>query len=143
MKTSHLAALLGLTLAPAFFSGCATIDPNSPEIAAAAAKAGFGEPPAATWQETIKDFMELRLKDPSSAQYKFGTPEKGWITKPPISGGGLDLTGWMVAVAINAKNSYGGYTGYKDYRFLWRDGRIIAFADYSGGIGFWQHVEAK
>ncbi len=132
MKIKILLPLLALA-----FAGCAT-NPNAPEIAAQAEAAGYGAPPPANWQETIKGFMEMRLKDSTSAQYKFGEPRKGWLTKAPISGGGFDVSGYRVSVAINAKNSYGGYTGYANHEFLLRDGRVIAYADFTSGMGFWQ-----
>ena len=82
--------------------------------------------------------MEMRLKDSGSAVYKFGEPEKGYLTKPPIQGGGLDLAGYTVPVEINAKNSYGGYAGFESYKFLLRDNEVVRYATYESGFWFWR-----
>lgn len=121
--------------------GCATV-PQA-EIKAQADAQGYGPPPAAGWEDVVKTFMEYRLKDPDSAQYKFGQPQQGWITKPPVKGGGLDIAGWHVTIAVNARNGFGGYTGFKPYQFMLRDGRIVAWANHSSGPGYWQRIEAN
>jgi len=114
----YLLALLCLT-----FAGCATMSPE--QLDAEAEKIGYGAPPPKNWQEIVQGFMEFRLRDSMSAVYRFsGEPEKSWLSKAPISGGGLATAGYVVTAMINSKNSHGGYTGFRIYKFLFRDGKI-------------------
>ena len=70
--------------------------------------------------------MASMLKDPDSAKYQFKEPYKAYVTHYPDQ---LfpDKTeyGWIIRVGVNAKNSFGGYTGYQLYRFLVRDEKLI------------------
>ena len=101
MKTQFLASILGLACGLALFAGCSTVSPE--QLNAEVAKIGYGADLAPDWQEKIKAFMEMRLKDGSSAIYKFEEPRKSYLTNPPIQGGGLKTAGYVVAVQINAK----------------------------------------
>jgi len=64
------------------------------------------------------------LKDPESARYRFGTPKKAYVNEGLAYGGGVAWYGWLVDVAVNAKNSFGGYTGAKPYVALFKNGRV-------------------
>jgi hypothetical protein len=66
--------------------------------------------------------MDDHLKDPGSAQYEIGVPTKGKVFRGLLNGG--DIYGWVVDAKINAKNAFGGYTGKKLYRFVFRDSEI-------------------
>jgi len=33
--------------------------------------------------------------------------------------------GWKIVVDVNAKNGYGGYTGYVPYLFMLRNGAVV------------------
>lgn len=134
MKIKFLASILWLALL-AMFTGCAIVSPE--QVQAEIAKVGYGMDPAPGWQDRIRAFMELRLKDSSSAVYKFGELEKGYLTNPPIQGGGLKAAGYVVSVQINAKNSYGGYTGFESYKFFLRDNRVISSATLHGDFWLW------
>jgi len=59
------------------------------------------------------------LKDPDSARYGFyGEPVK-WYA-------GRDRKfGWATCAAINAKNSFGGYVGARQYFFLIREEVVV------------------
>lgn len=101
----------------AILSGCATPPPTPEELRSA----GYGPPPT-DYQKTIRSYFQTRLKDPSSAQIRFAnTPTKGW---QKWSREGLEV-GYGVCVEVNAKNSYGGYTGSKLYYFLINRDQII------------------
>lgn len=123
MKTKLLASLFGLALVLALV-GCVNV-PRA-QLEAEVARIGYGDDLAPGYEEKVKAAMELRLKDPASAIYRFGDPYKNWQTKAAIDGGQLDKVGWCVPVLINAKNSYGGYTGFQPYRVWFRDNRVIA-----------------
>jgi hypothetical protein len=44
--------------------------------------------------------------------------------------------GWLYTVHVNAKNSYGGYTGQERYDLVLNsDGKVLAFFAYPQGIG--------
>lgn len=89
------------------------------------ARADFGPAPENP-QPAILAWMNDTLKDPFSANLEIlGPPEKSWWGNP----GGLLYARdihycWMVKTRINAKNSFGGYIGWKFYNFFFRDGKI-------------------
>jgi hypothetical protein len=72
------------------------------------ASADYGSYPT-NYEEKIKAYFDARLKDPYSAHYRFGVPHKGYT----YLHGTLRAAdfGYLVNVYINAKNSFGGYTG--------------------------------
>lgn len=74
-------------------------------------------------KKLAKDWLDKKLKDPFSAQYNFGTIERGYAVAPIINGG-TKYFGYRLIVNVNAKNSYGGYTGYQEYQFMFKNGNI-------------------
>lgn len=95
--------------------GCSVQMPSYQQI-----KEADAGPYPENYETTIKQYMETRLTDPMSAQYKFYLPIKGFRHEPPILGGKIRDWGYWVAVDINAKNQFGGYTGFKNYSFFMR-----------------------
>lgn len=97
-------------------AGCAT-KPTDAEFNSA----DFGTYPTG-FKETITTYLQQVLKDPESAKLKFlNEPKKAWS--------GLDgqsRYGYAVCVDINAKNSFGAYTGFDTSFFLIRDNKITA-----------------
>lgn len=87
-----------------------------------AATADFGPYPAG-YQDQIQSYLDGRLKDPYSAQVEFGTPYKAGMYQGLLFGNGWDF-GYAVKADVNAKNSYGGYTGSQPYYFFIRDGQL-------------------
>ncbi|CAM3037462.1 hypothetical protein B0183_11675 [Glaesserella parasuis] len=74
--------------------------------------------------QLIKEHYNNTLKDPDSVKYKE-------ITKPKKTANGItDTYYYYVCATINAKNSYGGYTGWTTDTFDIRDGRIISTLPY-------------
>jgi hypothetical protein len=96
------------------------------------AKANYGDKPnKKIYESKVKDWFEGCLKDPESAKYKFDKPKKGWYGKTLSNLAGprkIDY-GWIVLVQVNAKNSYGGYTGYKPYHCLFRGEELLWVVD--------------
>lgn len=79
---------------------------------------------------TIKAWLDSRLKDPESARYTFLPVEKGCYRKRGMFGsGGEYQVAWVKAMDVNAKNSYGGYTGRKMYVFYFVDGKLASMSD--------------
>lgn len=100
-----------LTLFCAFATGCATtFQRPSPT-------ANFGSPPVNP-EAAVRDYFEKNLKDPESARYKLSKPVKAYNNTGLAYGGGVVWTGYLVDVEVNAKNSFGGYVGYKPYMVL-------------------------
>ena len=66
------------------------------------------------------------LKDPSSAQFTHGTCYKGYWGTVPIYG--LDAVfGYVHQGTVNAKNSFGGYTGASTFSTVIRDGYVVRY----------------
>ncbi|MGZ0378378.1 membrane lipoprotein lipid attachment site-containing protein [Citrobacter freundii] len=86
------------------------------------ASASYGEPPA-DYKEKISQYVSSRLLDPYSAKIEIGKPYKAY-SQDNVVGGGLVRFGWAVPVMTNAKNAYGGYTGYKPSRFIFDHGTM-------------------
>ncbi|MEB7926113.1 hypothetical protein NGJ69_20780 [Atlantibacter hermannii] len=82
------------------------------------------EPLPSNYKEQIQMLMESRLKDPDTAKFKFFEPKKGYTES-------TRHFAYVVPVGINAKNSYGGYTGYKAYYFSYYQG---TFKDVTDGV---------
>jgi len=93
------------------------------------------------WQQMVKDAITERLKDPDSAQFKFDKePTLGTEASPqpadPMSAECKKLNveiparytfsyNWKIEVKVNAKNSFGGYVGYKEYDVRIKTGMVV------------------
>jgi hypothetical protein len=83
-------------------------------------KADYGTPPP-DYKLKIKAWLESNLKDPYSAKVSEPTAlrkEVAFQNKQPIFG-------YTTCMGVNAKNSYGGYTGIKGYWFFFHHGEIV------------------
>jgi hypothetical protein len=85
--------------------------------------AHYGELPSDYQTQAVAYFQDV-LKDPDSAKYQFGTPRRAYGNNGLVYGGNVAFTGWAVPVAINAKNSFGGYTGFEPFLVIFVDGRV-------------------
>ena len=74
----------------------------------------FGAKPS-NYEERVKDYMAMQLKDPMSAVYNFRLPLRRAVVKTGMLDNFTKYYGWVVEVSVNAKNSFGGYTGAKTY----------------------------
>lgn len=101
-------------------AGCAPKPPS----AVAISSANYGTLPS-DYKEQIKNHFNKILKDPYSAQFTFEAPYKGLSQDGALSStnGGVHY-GHIVPVQVNAKNSYGGYTGNQLYVFMFSNGVI-------------------
>ena len=105
-KNTATAALAAVVL-----SACASAFSPLPE-------GSIFPPPPANADAMVKVHFESILKDPDSARYKVSPPYKAFANYSLVEGGGLRWKGYAVDVQVNAKNSYGGYTGFKPYIVL-------------------------
>lgn len=95
-----------------------------PPTAEELASADYGLPiDQANAESQAEAFFLGVLKDPDSAQYQWNPVYKGYYRDAPILGGALTW-GYLLEGGVNAKNSYGGYTGYKAYTFVFHNGEI-------------------
>lgn len=100
-------------------SGCASVDPQ------AAARADYGPPPANA-EAQIRAYFEQTLKDPDSMKLRVGE-----LFKCAMQGNSDHLTcGWVQVVECNAKNSYGGYVGFRRHYFYFHDGKLLQDATF-------------
>lgn len=84
----------------------------------------------------VKQYFLGRLKDPESAQYRFGTVAQNYWIGSVFEGRKL-TAGYSIKVDVNAKNSYGGYVGFKSYTFLVHNNKVIngyEMADIKSGL---------
>jgi hypothetical protein len=99
-----------LLCASALLAGCALPQVTPPPETA------YGPlPDSKQWRAAIKLHFDEHLKDPESAKYRIGCPVRGYMRHTKIYQPGLQFVGWLVRVDVNAKNSYGGYTGFQPY----------------------------
>jgi hypothetical protein len=92
-----------------------------------APNADYGSYPT-NYENIIKANLASSLKDPDSARYgAFSKPRKEHIiTNAPLKEANY---GYSVCVPVNAKNSYGGYTGNHLFWFFIRNGNVIRSQD--------------
>lgn len=77
----------------------------------------FGAAPTNA-EDQIKRYFSRTLKDPMSATYEFSEPFKGRCDVDWLDPSSEFAIGWVVQTNVNAKNSYGGYTGAQPYAFF-------------------------
>lgn len=131
------------TLIVAFaLSGCGVAyQQQRAEILRTASAADFGPPPPPDWRARGEEFIKRLLKDPGSATFEWGEPRHEAI-QPAIASPHARPV-WVTAARVNAKNSFGGYTGATPFALAWSHGRIIAWlnVEQEGGLAFWNYVQ--
>jgi hypothetical protein len=65
-------------------------------------------------ESRCRDYMESRLKDPGSAEYKFGQPRAAMLNEHILC--------WVIPAWINSKNGFGAYTGSEEFDFFIQGG---------------------
>jgi hypothetical protein len=92
----------------------------------------------AHYQAAIDAYLGSTLKDPFSAQQKDVTPAveaiytTTTVTQAPtlvnVNGRKLEERRWvwLITAQVNAKNSYGGYVGWRTYKFYFQSEKLIA-----------------
>ena len=83
------------------------------------ANADYGQYPS-NHVDLVKQWASANLKDPDSVRYtRISKPRKEFMVenlKPSF--------GYSVCATINAKNSYGGYTGNQTYWMMIQNGKV-------------------
>ena len=134
MKQSNLYMLSFVFVLSVLSIGCASA-PSQEQLDTA----DYGSPISQLEAERkAKVWLKGHLKDPNSAEIDWGVVEPGWIRDAPIQGGGF-VFGYRLDSQVNAKNSFGGYTGYKPYIFLFYYGefkRILGQDELDQGVTY-------
>ena len=73
-------------------------------------------------------FVREDLADPDSAKFKWPFSFVAFSEKVPMF---KRTTGYATCLTYNAKNAYGAYVGYRQYRITIRNGNVIDFAKVS------------
>ena len=95
--------------------------------------ADYGDYPH-KYREYIEHYFSLSLKDPESVVYlSFSDPMKEHKIESVHTKSAI--YGYSACAVINARNSFGGYAGPKQYWFLFRNGQIVDVKDRSTGYG--------
>lgn len=127
MKRWVVAGLIAVSL-----SGCGTAYRSAAEefIRTQPASAWGAQPPAGHI-EVEKAYILRRLKDPGSANFEVVGLQRvtvaASLTNPEV------VPVWMSSLRVNAKNSYGGYTGFEVWNFYYRFGELYALESEEGG----------
>lgn len=68
----------------------------------------------------MQDYLRVHLKDPYSAQVQMRAVGRITTTRSSLL---VPAThGWGICADVNAKNAFGGYTGFKPVLVIWRAG---------------------
>lgn len=121
-----------IALIPVVLVGCASAPPTQQELASADYGRAISQQAA---QDLAQTYLRGALKDPLSAQYEWGQVQRGWVKDSPLQGGKATF-GYTLNVKINARNSFGGYVGFKPYMFVFRNEMLVqvwAENDIGGG----------
>jgi hypothetical protein len=95
------------------------------------ATADYGAPLTIDWQAAIRGWFFRRgkdpwffktVQDPLSAQYLIKSPPQKGYTQTVLRG---TMFGYCTIVEVNAKDSYGFYTGFMPYLFVFKNNHII------------------
>ena len=146
------------------YEGPGLHEPIDPKVFFEAPPADFdyGEPPSAgIIERATQEYFKFRLKDPQSAEYRYGQPQRSYKAKTALTqidsytpdalqftmfaikngenvSGKLQWVGWSVPIAVNAKNSFGGYTGFEGHVLMFMGERVIG----AMSIDTWQeHID--
>ena len=103
--------------------GCASAGRPTPEQLA---NNTFAECPD-NYQQMIQEHLKATLIDPSSAMFRFSTPEK-YVYSGQF--------GHFIVVGVNAKNRYGGaYRGERVHHFMcFPDGSVSEINKFANGM---------
>ncbi|EAP1215536.1 hypothetical protein POI25_003917 [Salmonella enterica] len=106
-----------LVFLPLVLSGCAQYNrPSDIKIQ----NGDYGLAPTDTDKAEVESFIRGNLVDPNSAMFKIDAPKKYWITDSK----GITHFGYFIGVLVNAKNSFGGYTGWQPEGIFYKNGSM-------------------
>jgi hypothetical protein len=121
MKLRRLLSLALFSIAAIALSGCASGPPTAPN-GGALSDSDYGEPPNNV-DDLIAAYLRDKLKDPYSAQIERVAGPGRTYQKASLLG--PSTYGWGICFRVNAKNSFGGYTGFRTHVIVFRNGSIV------------------
>lgn len=83
-------------------------------------------PPPMDVAEAVKGVLRYRLKDFESAKLEMPIKPRP-VVFAQAAGMNAGGAGWEICPMVNAKNSFGGYTGFKPIFILWKQGQVVDF----------------
>jgi len=120
------------------FSSCGVAyEQQRAEVLKTASSESFGPPPPADYRSIGEAFIRRVLKDPESAKFEWVGEPKHEAIQPAFASPHATPV-WVTGVRVNAKNSFGGYTGFDPFALAWKNGKIVAYTSTETG-GFWQY----
>ena len=126
-------SLLIISAAAFLLTACAAPQLNQSQLDSA----DYGSPmSAAACTSLAETHIKGTLKDPFSAQFVHGQPCYRGAMKQSLLKGGAWLFGYLQEGTVNAKNSYGGYVGFRQYKALMRGNMVVNYCiiDPADGI---------
>ena len=122
-----------MSLLCGLLTGCGPIlDHGKVSVDEQKAAIGHGVPLTIDYRVVCLKYLYATLKDPDSAKIIFESkPYGGYILYGDDTHGRIASGGYFVDLLVNAKNSYGGYTGYTPYSFHFRDNRLVAVKSHA------------
>ena len=124
MKLPARAALIGsLSL---LLAACAA---KPIEVSMQAARnADYGRYPK-DYQQHIRGYLDENLRDAGSAKIRITTPPRKVLRLSNQGVQGSGRAGWdafyLACADVNAKNAYGGYTGWQTHRYRFHKGGLV------------------
>ncbi|HWH75062.1 MAG TPA: hypothetical protein VNV16_12445 [Methylibium sp.] len=97
-------------------------------------ESAWGPKPPAGHAKTEAEWLRRQLKDPYSADIRPATLSRTVL--PASCTDGTVVPVWCSNIAVNAKNSFGAYTGFKTWMFCYSNGSLFATVD-GDGIKTW------
>jgi hypothetical protein len=134
MSMNRRTALLAVFAATATvaLAGCGISFRNSAdEFQRTQPPSAWGKAPPTGHQDAEKQFVLRTLKDSESARFEHRAPER-WLSPVSQTDPGVVPT-WRSVLRVNAKNSYGGYTGFQEWQFFYYDGELSSVSTPSTG----------
>lgn len=120
-RSTEIKGYLSL-IALAILAGCSTPPSDLSGRRLSLADAG---PPPADQKVVVAAVLRHRLKDFDSAKIEYPTrPRPAVFANTAFNNGGA---GWEICPLVNAKNSFGAYTGYRPVFIFWNSGQVLDF----------------
>lgn len=94
----------------------------------------WGSQPPQHHRDVERQMILKLLKDPSSATFEFLALQRVVISASMTDPAVVPV--WESQVLVNAKNSFGGYTGAKVWSFMYREGTLFAVSDPERGRSY-------
>lgn len=130
---------LAMVLLLALLCGCGlAYEAKKSQLQKTATEADYGPRPPTNHIEFERSLILAGLRDAESARFQEPRAPIKFIMQKGI-GSPTPVLVWVSSWLVNAKNAYGGYTGFQIHEFAWRDGKIVAV--YSPANGFWLNRE--